>query len=291
MSVTRPASSHMRTLSRRRAKPLSDWVTRPLFGVLLAALAFEADVGGTEYFALLIAAGAALAAREWHRMVGTGARSCLPETLLSIAAMWGAILALTLRPHEWYAWAALGTGAAAVAALAALRGEKAVWQGVGVLYIGVPALSLIASRAIAANGAWLVIGVFIVVWATDTGALIAGNLIGGLKLAPVLSPNKTWSGTLGGIAAAAIFEAAYVGYLGGGALKAALYGGGLAAVAHAGDLFESFVKRRFQKKDSGTLIPGHGGVLDRIDSMLAAAVGVAVLALGLHIDLLFGAQP
>lgn len=291
MSITRPVSSHVRPLSRRKAKPLSDWVARPLFGVLLAALAFEADVGGTEYFALLIAAGAALAAREWHRMVGTGARSCLPETLLSVAAMWAAVLALTLRPHEWYAWAVLGAGATAVAVLAALRGEKAVWQGMGVLYIGAPALSLIASRAVAVNGAWLVIGVFIIVWATDTGALVAGNLIGGPKLAPVLSPNKTWAGTLGGVAAAALFEAAYVGYLGGNALKAALYGGGLAVVAHAGDLFESFVKRRFQKKDSGTLIPGHGGVLDRIDSMLAAAVGLAVLALVLRLDLLFGAQP
>lgn len=291
MSVTRPVPSNMRSLSRRRGKPLSDWVARPLFGVLLAALAFEADVGGTEYFALLIAAGAALAAREWHRMVGTGARSCLPETLLSIAAMWAAVLALTLRPHDWYAWAALGTGAVAVAVLAAVRRERAAWQGAGVLYIGVPALSLIASRAIAANGAWIVIGVFILVWATDTGALITGNLIGGPKLAPVLSPNKTWAGTLGGVAAAALCEAVYVGYLGGSALKAALYGGGLAVVAHVGDLFESFVKRRFQKKDSGTLIPGHGGVLDRIDSMLAAAIGVAVLALGLHADLLFGAQP
>lgn len=289
MSVTRPAHSNMRSVPARGARPLSQWIARPLFGLLLAALAVEADFGGTEYFAAFVAAGAVLAAREWHRLVG--AKPCVYETLFCAATVLAAIAVLVLWPQQWFAWAILGGGAVAVALLAWARDESPLWQGAGVLYIGVPALALVVSRAVPANGAFLMVGLFLAVWATDTGALVAGNLIGGPKLAPVLSPNKTWAGMLGGVAAAAIVEAIYVGTLGGTAYKAALYGVGLAVVAHAGDLFESSVKRRFHKKDSGTMIPGHGGVLDRIDSVLAAAVGAAVLVMVLKLDLLFGAQP
>lgn len=288
MSVTRPVPSNVRPLRAREAKFSSDWITRLLYGLILAALAVEANLGGPEYFALFVAVGAVLAAREWHRMVAEG--TVLPETLISGATILAALGIMLLWPQAWFAWAVLGAGMIAVAILASLRGERALWQGGGVLYIGGPALALLAGRAIPPQGALLMFGLFLIVWAADTGALIAGNLIGGPKLAPVLSPNKTWSGMLGGVAAAAAVEAAYVFYLGGSAWKAALYGAGLAVVAHAGDLFESFVKRRFHRKDSGTIIPGHGGVLDRIDSMLAASVGLAVLVLVFHFDLLFGAQ-
>jgi phosphatidate cytidylyltransferase len=282
-------SAHVRRAKRSEVRPISGWVARPLFGLLLAALAVEADFGGKEYFALFIGAGAVLAAREWHRLVGT--KPCLPETLISAATILAALAAVVAWPQFQFAWAVLAFGTAAVALVALLRGESALWQGAGVLYIGIPALALVLGRAVPANGTYLIVGLFVVVWMTDTGAFLAGNLLKGPKLAPVLSPNKTWSGMLGGVAAAAAAEAVYVGLLGGHAVPAAAYGAGLAVVAHAGDLFESFVKRRFHKKDSGTMIPGHGGVLDRIDSMLAAGLGMTALALLLHIDLLFGAQP
>jgi phosphatidate cytidylyltransferase len=196
-----------------------------------------------------------------------------------------------LWPHRWFAWAILGFSTALAFALAPVRRGHPFRQAGGVLYIGVPALALVAARALAPQGAWLVIGLFLAVWATDTGALVAGNLIGGPKLAPVLSPNKTWAGTLGGVAAAALIEATYVGILGGKALPALFYGAALSVVAHAGDLFESWVKRRFSRKDSGSLIPGHGGALDRIDSTLSAAVAFALLVLVFKFDLLFGARP
>lgn len=289
MSVTRPMPSNVRPVKAREARFSRGWITRPLYGLILAAIAVEANLGGPEYFAAFVAVGAVLAAREWHRMVG--ADRALPEVVVSAAAMLAALAVMVLKPHAWFAWAIVGAGALGVALLAALRGDHPAWQGAGVIYIGVPALSLAACRAIPPEGAYIIFGVFLVVWATDTGALVAGKLLGGPKIAPVLSPNKTWSGTLGGIAVAAAVEALYVGLLGGTAWKAALYGAALAVVAHAGDLFESFVKRRFHRKDSGTIIPGHGGVLDRIDSMLAAALGLAVLVLVLHFDPLFGAQP
>jgi phosphatidate cytidylyltransferase len=157
--------------------------------------------------------------------------------------------------------------------------------------LGIPSLAILTLRETPPHGAWLVGALFAVVWATDTGALVVGNLVGGPKLAPVLSPNKTWSGTIGGIIAAAIAESIFIAIIGGPADAAALFGAGLAVFAHLGDLFESWVKRRFHTKDSGGLIPGHGGVLDRIDSTLCAAVALTIAVFVFHLDPLFGASP
>jgi phosphatidate cytidylyltransferase len=123
----------------------------------------------------------------------------------------------------------------------------------------------------------LVLGIFIAVWLADTGALIGGRLIGGPKLAPKLSPNKTWAGFITGTIAAGIAEAVYVAFLGDSPLSGAIFGIALGLFGHAGDLFESWVKRHFRAKDSGTLIPGHGGVLDRVDSLLLAAPACAIV--------------
>lgn len=266
-----------------------DWVTRPLFGILLAGLVVAADFGGPQYLALLVAAGATLAAREWHRIVSP--QSFVLETTVTAASIVAALALVTLRPAAPLGLMVLGIGTVLALAIAVLRNTNALWHAGGVIYIGLPAVALIAARAVPENGAWLVIGLFLIIWATDTGALVAGNLIGGPKLAPVLSPNKTWAGTIGGILAAALLEAVYVAAIGGNAAAAAVYGAGLAVVAHSGDLFESWVKRSFHRKDSGTLIPGHGGALDRIDSTLFAATALAVLVLVFHLDPLFGARP
>ena len=290
MTEARPVSPPVRPQLARATSFSSDWITRPLFGLLLAGLLVAADFFGSEYFAMLIALGAVLAAREWHRLVGTQ-DSFVPEMSVTSFSVALALLTLTLWPHTGFGWAILVCGSALAFVLAMMRRSRPLWQAGGVLYIGVPALALVASRILAPHGAWLIIGLFLAVWATDTGALVAGNLIGGPKLAPILSPNKTWAGTLGGVVAAAVVEAAYVGIIGGRAVPALFYGAALAAVAHGGDLFESWVKRRFSRKDSGSLIPGHGGALDRIDSTLSAAVAFAVLALVFELDLLFGAQP
>jgi phosphatidate cytidylyltransferase len=261
-----------------------------LFGLLLAALVIGANFYGPRCFAVLIAICAVLAAREWHRLVASQ-DSFLPEMLISAIAVALSLGSFLVWPQSWISPAILVAAAAFALAFAVAGRGHPFWQSGGVLYIGVPALALVATRALAPHGAWLIIGLFLAVWATDTGALVAGNLIGGPKLAPVLSPNKTWAGTLGGIAAAAVIEAIYVGVLGGNAVLAFFYGAVLSVVAHGGDLFESWVKRRFSRKDSGSLIPGHGGALDRIDSTLSAAVGLAVLVLVFKFDLLFGAQP
>ncbi len=266
-----------------------DWITRPLFGILLAALVIAADFKGAGYLALVVASGAIFATREWHRMVWP--QSYLFEMTLSAVTIMAALAAIVFWPRGPIAWLVLGAGTAIAFVIALIRSESPLWQAGGILYVGVPAVAMIAARALPANGAWLIVGLLLIVWATDTGALISGNLIGGPKLTPVLSPNKTWAGTLGGIVAAAIVEAVYVGVLGGSPVLAFAYGAGISVVAHAGDLFESWVKRSFNRKDSGSLIPGHGGILDRIDSTLFAVSTLAVLVFVFGLDPLFGARP
>jgi phosphatidate cytidylyltransferase len=121
--------------------------------------------------------------------------------------------------------------------------------------------------------------VLFLVWATDSGAYFAGRAIGGPKLAPRISPKKTWAGLAGGMLAAALVGWAMQNGVMPGAWRLAAASAALAVVAQAGDLAESGLKRYFGVKDSSQLIPGHGGVLDRLDGLLAVAPAVAVLAL------------
>jgi phosphatidate cytidylyltransferase len=139
-------------------------------------------------------------------------------------------------------------------------------------------MAIVWLRAQPDGGRSMVFWLLAVVWATDSGAYAVGRWLGGPRLAPRISPNKTWAGLLGGMASAALVGGLMAGVLGAAGLAvAALVGGGLAVVAQAGDLGESLVKRRFGVKDTGALIPGHGGLLDRVDGLLAATPVVALL--------------
>ena len=265
-----------------------DWVTRPLFGGALAALTVAAAFGGAPYIALFAALAAGAAAREWHRMLGE--RVFGPTFYITSFAVGAALAVQVVWPFTYAAWFVLAAGGAVAAAHAVLRGEHPAWHGAGALYLGIAMLSLLLLRG-SPQGAWVIVGMFVAIWATDTGALIIGNLVGGPRLWPALSPNKTWAGTLGGIACAAIFSSLYVAILHGQPVLAGLLGAGIGAVAVIGDLFESWTKRKFQRKDSGGLIPGHGGVLDRIDSTLFVAPLLALLVLTVGLRPMFGAHP
>ncbi len=178
---------------------------------------------------------------------------------------------------SWVFAALVGAGAAIAAwEWVRLCGWSFWWTVAGAFYIGLPVAALIWLRGQDRETAlWLLL----VVWATDSFAYGAGRLIGGWRLMPSVSPKKTWAGLIGGIAGAA----AIGGLVGAGlrldvwALAAA--SAVLAVVAQGGDLLESAIKRRFGAKDSGTLIPGHGGLLDRVDGMLAAAPVAALFCL------------
>ncbi len=163
--------------------------------------------------------------------------------------------------------------------LALIRNRLAYWEAAGVLYLGVPALSMVMMRVLPESGFLLLVAFFISIWAADTGALVFGNLIGGPKLWPALSPNKTWAGFFGGIVLAAIAGGVAFGFMQLGVGRGALFAASVAAVGHMGDLLESWAKRKFRVKNSGGLIPGHGGVLDRIDSTLLAAPVLAAVVL------------
>jgi phosphatidate cytidylyltransferase len=281
---------------RRRFGFNLDWITRPLFGLLLAGIAIAATVQGGATFALFIAVGAIAGAREWHRMFSE--RDYLIPTAISALAIAGALAsAVTIAGGRLadfavaLPFAILAAGALLNLLAALLGGYSARAAAGGVLYLGVAALSLVLLRLSAPHALWLVLVLFAAVWATDTGALFLGNLIGGPKLAPVLSPNKTWAGFIGGIVCAGATAALMALGLRTAILPALGFGAFVAVAGHLGDLFESFAKRRAGRKNSGSLIPGHGGVLDRIDSTLFAAPAAAVLVLLAGFDPLAGLQP
>ena len=155
-----------------------------------------------------------------------------------------------------------------------------LWLAGGFLYIGVPALALIWLRADEDFGRGTVFWLLALVWATDCGAYVFGRWIGGLRLAPALSPNKTWAGLIGGVACAGATGSATAMVLGqGGVLTLGALSAVLGVVEQAGDLLESWIKRRCGVKDAGNLIPGHGGLLDRVDGLLAVALTVALISL------------
>lgn len=276
----------------------SNWGLRFLFGILLACIVIASVALGPESFAILLILVAMLAAREWHRLVRTLEPEALPfhknpfhlQTLATTVTVGlGALALLNFTP--WLALIFLILGTVGGFVLARMRGDNAPWQAAGVLYIGVPALSLLALHRYPIDHSphpQLVVGFFLLIWATDTGALLFGKLIGGPKLAPAISPGKTWAGTIGGSLCAALVYGLYIWFYGFSAVSAMLFAFVFSVVAHGGDLFESFVKRRFGRKDSGRIIPGHGGVLDRVDSTFAAAPVMALLVFVAGLNPLFG---
>ncbi|WP_265562641.1 phosphatidate cytidylyltransferase [Sphingomicrobium arenosum] len=151
------------------------------------------------------------------------------------------------------------------------------WKIGGFFYCLIPAIALLWIRDRYAQGFDLLLWVFIVTWATDIGGYAFGKTMGRTKLAPAISPNKTWEGLIGGMVAAGLLGGLWAWTQG---LDPLLYwlGAPMAVAAQAGDLFESGMKRRAGVKDSGTLLPGHGGVFDRLDGLLvvATAIGLAV---------------
>ena len=157
---------------------------------------------------------------------------------------------------------------------------KPVMRLLAIAYTLAAILAIRWMRHQPSDGRETVVWLMAVVWATDIGAFVVGRTAGGAKLAPRISPGKTWSGLIGGMAWAAVASAA-TGYAFGlgESFPLAAYGAGLAVVAQVGDLMESAAKRAAGVKDSGTLIPGHGGILDRIDGLIAILVVVALVRL------------
>lgn len=232
-------------------------------------------------FLVMIAVAVALLSIEWGGMTAPNAPVRVSFAVTG-AVLVGLFIAHTGRFPLGWALAALGAVVAAVVA----RGvsERPADAALGVVYIGVPGLCLIWLRS-TDQGQWWTLMLFAITWSADIAAFAVGNVLKGPKLWPRFSPNKTWSGFFGGLAAAMLTGAlmAAQSRFQLNLAAAALVGlaGGLATMA--GDLWESMLKRRFGVKDSGALIPGHGGLLDRVDGLMFAVVVIAAARMVNHL--------
>jgi phosphatidate cytidylyltransferase len=168
--------------------------------------------------------------------------------------------------------------AAVVMALLASPGRR-LWTATGVVYAAMVMIAPLILRRDSAVGFVVIVLLFAVVWVTDIGGYFAGRLIGGPKLWPMVSPKKTWAGALGGAGGAVLAALTVAFAVQADPLALAILALLLSAVSQAGDLFESAVKRRFGIKDAGHIIPGHGGVMDRLDGFVAAATLAAVIGI------------
>jgi phosphatidate cytidylyltransferase len=270
------------------AAPQSDLLTRFAAAVVMIAVACAAIYIGGWLFRLLVAAGAAVMILEWgdmHRLkrgYSYFALGLLVLTLLAAAQYLYPVgeidviegvegVAASTFMDSWKGFAAV-----AAAALLALIVSRRPALGWGMLYIGIPSFALMV---IAWADVYLVFWLMLVTWATDIFAYFAGRSIGGPRLAPKVSPNKTWAGLIGGMVGAAVVGWVSAWLFG---ISAELpdflwLGAPMGLLAQLGDLYESRVKRRLGVKDSGTLLPGHGGVLDRLDGLLPVILATLVV--------------
>lgn len=248
----------------------NELVLRIISAVALAAIALIGAVLGGWATALVLAIVTAIFHLEWVNLTD---RSAFPGAVFTVAL----VLAIAMTTMGFV------LGGLVLMALAIVFSALTLspWRPLGVAYAAMLGIGLLVLR-LTPEGLQAVLVVLAIVWATDTGAFFAGRGIGGAKLAPRISPNKTWAGAIGGlivgvVAGVVVAGLASVPVSAPLIIVAAL----LSVVSQAGDLFESWVKRVFGAKDSGTIIPGHGGLMDRVDG-LATAAGVAAIIGWLH---------
>lgn len=250
------------------ARPPSDLAVRTLAGLAMIAGALGAVLVGGIVFWLLMVVVALFMMAEWSDLHALPARTKrLGQYVLSVPLAVMAPIAAGSDPFS--------LGLLAGAAFFAVIVSRVPALAKGILYCGLPVFALIVLRD-RPDGLLLTIWALALVWATDIGAYFAGRTIGGPKLAPRISPNKTWAGLIGGVLAAGAF-AALLRAFAGLPLSATLATPLLAALAQGGDLYESVLKRRAGVKDSGTILPGHGGIMDRLDGLVPVAPVAAAL--------------
>ena len=235
---------------------------------------------GSPWIVLAVAVAAALMGWEWGRLTGRSRGPADGALMVGVACVPVALAG--------FVSVELGLVAAAVLILGqqflARRGAgRPAWTIGGLCWIVLPCIAFDWMRGLTpagdgADGFALIALIVTVVWSVDIAAFLSGRTIGGPKLAPALSPNKTWAGLIGGVAAAMAASWVLTRFIAFQSPIAVVLGsGGLAVVEQMGDMAESYAKRRFGVKDSGGLIPGHGGMLDRLDGMLAVVAAMFLI--------------
>ncbi len=244
-------------------------------GIAMLLVAVGALLAGGILFWLLLVVAGVLMQGEWARLVG----AAFQHRRVSMFAI-SVPLAILCPLAAGVSWVALGLVMAAFFFTAIVT--RSLPLALGILYVCAPIAALLFLRGQMPNMVGLLLAFWALglVWATDIGAFFAGRSIGGPKLAPRVSPSKTWSGLGGGVVAALLLGYA-LHQMAGLPAQLAAASGLLAVAAQLGDLLESGMKRRAGVKDSGSLLPGHGGVMDRLDGVVTAAPLAALLYLAL----------
>jgi phosphatidate cytidylyltransferase len=238
--------------------------------LVLAPLAIAVAYAGGWLWVVFVTLAAIGLYAEWLTIIAARtAVSMLAGTVVIVAAGWIEFD----QTASGYVFAAL---AAIVVSIALTAPNHHGWVALGACYALAASMASIAVRLDQAFGFTALMLVLLVVWATDIGGYFAGRHIGGPKLWQRVSPKKTWAGSIGGFAASLVVAAGFAALGLGKVLPMLALGALLSIVAQLGDLFESAVKRRFGVKDSSQIIPGHGGLLDRLDGFVAAVVFAAI---------------
>jgi phosphatidate cytidylyltransferase len=258
----------------------SDFAPRLVSGLALGAVAALFTFSGTLPFSVLVVVVTLLLSWEWGRLVHGREADMVVAIHVGSA---GAAAVLAVLGYVGLGLLALPIGA--ILAMLLSLGRNSLFSALGVFYAGLPAVAMIWLRADPQLGLLAVIFVIVIVIVSDTAGFLAGRLLNGPKLWPRLSPNKTWAGVIGALVASSIIGALFWFVVpGASAVWLAATSMVLSLAAQAGDLAESAIKRRFGAKDSSSLIPGHGGVMDRVDGLVAAAavVGLATFVINVH---------
>jgi phosphatidate cytidylyltransferase len=245
------------------APATSNFVMRVLAALVLAPLTIAIVYFGGWLWALLVTLVSIGLFAEWLMVVGAGSTALTGAGTIVIAMMGLCVAAGALKT-------ALVVGCVGGAIVALIARGKFVWAATGFAYAAAALLASILVRKDLVNGLSALMFVLLVVWATDIGGYFVGRSIGGPKLWARVSPKKTWAGAVGGFVASLGVAASFAALGLGRAVPLLLLSAVLSVVSQLGDLFESAVKRRFDVKDSSHLIPGHGGLLDRLDGFVAA---------------------
>jgi phosphatidate cytidylyltransferase len=261
--------------AERGALPL-----RVISALVMAPIAIAAVWFGSPWLPFLTTFAGAIMAWEWARLCHGGTLGGSGAILIAVVV--AAIIAAAIGGYGYGLAAVVSLAGTAMVFWVARRegASEPCWLAAGVLWMALPCVLLLWLARVGDAGRITVLWIFAIVWATDIGAYAIGRQIGGPRLAPRLSPRKTWAGLIGGAVCAALAGWATAGVLGiSSVLPLVLVSAGLAIVEQFGDLAESVAKRRFGVKDSSGLIPGHGGLLDRLDGLLAVIPAVALLTL------------
>lgn len=254
----------------------TDFAVRLLSALILAAGAVTVAYLGNWYFCALICVGCLVLAWEWWRL--SGADQPTIGWIINSLTILFAVVVFWMQ-DALLAFAALAVGST-LSLIYSVGTSRTLWTALGPSYIGLPAFGLLWLREDPEWGFLAIMFVFVVVWSTDSAAYLTGRTIGGPKLWPRVSPNKTWAGLIGGAVAGTV-SGGLLAILAG--LPAIVIVAGMAFVlsiaAQGGDLLESSIKRQFHKKDASHLIPGHGGLFDRVDGLIVAILLAAIIVM------------